>query len=515
MAKKKTSRKVTPRKSNAEENHLTDDDDNGEDLLPAQKSGKKVRKTPKEDLEPEGEHDQPEVGRRTTKKRKSVDMDAKAAAVRKSKGQKAERGRLTKKGKANLEQWKGKNRRKKRDAYFTGLAESARKKFGHGSVLAGSDTNQLVVGIPMPSLALEWLIQQDVFPLSVIIMLVGKWRTCKSALLYEIFRWFDKCNGGAVLNEAETKFSPDLCQSIMGYEDDEVPIILNRCNSLDEWQKYLTFYLKEQKKQMIGTADEPGPGRTIPVCFGVDSVMGKSAEEKHEKISKEGSAGRAFPVEALMITEYIRAIAHELDNWPFSLVLINHLKTAITEEGGSERRKPGGDFASFQESFELETSIWKEKIDTAHFDGTGVRISCEKNSFGVTGRKIKTRMLWWDEEIGEDQSGPIYRQKTVFDWDWSTINFLNDLPPKYKARLKERDIDLDVKSPTADVECLARMKCLGMGTSDYLPWNEVGAMIRDNSDVMERIRNGLSIKRRAVMEGDYLEQLESLEDELE
>ncbi len=506
---KKRTRGIKPRMSESTSFETEDDEDNGEDLLPVKaKKTEKARKAPKTKPESDPEQDQSVA---SPKRRKVVNLDAREADHRKSKGDKVERGRLSNKAKLSLESWKGSNRGKQRDKYFLSLAEIARKKFGHGAVLAGSDTNQLVVGIPMPSLALEWLIQQDVFPLSVIVMLVGKWRTCKSALLYEIFRWFDKCNGGSILNEAETKFSPDLCQSIMGYEDGEVPIILNRCKSLDDWQRYLTFYLKEQKKAMIGTVENPGPGRTIPVCFAVDSIMGKSAEEQNDKISKSGAAGRAFPIEALMITQYLRAIAHEFDNWPFSLVLINHLKTAISAETGeSVRRKAGGDFASFQESFELETSCWKQKIDTAHFDGIGIRITCEKNSFGQTGRKIKTRMLWWDEQHGEDAYGPVYRQKTVWDWDWSTINFLDDISPKSKQRLKEVGFDLDTRSPAADMDCLARCRAVGMGKDDYLSFQEVGAMIRNNEDVCNRIRTALSIKRRAVMDGDYLDMLDVL-----
>lgn len=448
--------------------------------------------------------------------RKRINLDQRASQARK-KGEKAERGRLTKKGKKTLEEWKGTNRSKKRDSYFRSIAESARSKFGHGGVMAGSDTNQMVLGIPMPSLALEWLIQQDVLPLGVILMLVGKWRTCKSALLYEIFRWFEKCNGGAILCEAETKFSNDLCQSIMQYEDDECPIILNRCKSVEEWQRYLTYYMNEQKRRMIGTANEPGPGRTIPVCYAVDSLSGKSSEEKLEKLKKEGSTGRAFPVEALINTEFIRAISGELDNWPFSLILINHLKEKMnTETGESTRHTPGGAFVSFQESFEIETSIWKSKIDTTHFDGHGVRLKCMKNSFGASERSIKTRMLWWDEQIGVAENGdPIYKQQTVWDWDWATITCLSTLPAKYTQRLKEIGFDLSVKSPTADVECLANCQAAGMAKDEYLPFQEVGRLIRENEELTNRIRNALGIKRRAVLEGDYLEQLEGLKEELE
>ncbi len=117
--------------------------------------------------------------------------------------------------------------------------------------------------------------------------------------------------------------------------------------------------------------------------------------------------------------------------------MVNHQKLAINAESGqAETRKPGGDFASFQESFELVASRWKSKIDTADFDGVGIKLQCDKNSFGITDRSIKTRMLWWDEQIGEDKWGnPVYEQRTVWDWDWATVHLLDSSLQQQVPRL--------------------------------------------------------------------------------
>jgi len=481
----------------------------GKAATPRKKTAKKKpqgrRKTPQDEVIMDEAHDQPEVVRRKKAKRRVHDYDALEPGQKKR--------RLTKKAKKTLEEWKGAQRGKKRDAYFRSLAEEGKKEFGHSAVLAGNESNRLVIGIPFPSLALEWLTLQDVWPLSLVAVLCGRWGTCKSAFLYEIFRWFAKFNGGAILQEVETRFSPDLCSSIMGYTMDECPIILNRCTSLDDWQEKLSFFLDLQKRRMIGTQEEPGPGRTIPVCFGVDSIMAKAALEKMEKIAKAGSAGRDFPIEALLNTEYFRATAGKIDNWPFSLVLVNHLKEGIDRETQqTKKRKPGGDFVNFQESFELEMGVWKSKISTADFDGRGIRITCVKNSFGETGRDIFTRMLWWDEETG-DPDEP-YRQKTVWDWDWSTITTLINLPGKFKDRLKEAGFQLKVRSPKADVECMAQCRNVGMGKDDWEEFHTVGAMIREDHELVETLRTALGIKRRAMMKGDFLEQLDGLRDEL-
>ncbi len=432
------------------------------------------------------------------------------------------RKKLTKAAQKSLAEWSGDSRFRKRDTYFQQQAEVAKTKFGHTSVFAGNELNSLLVGIPMPSLALEWVIENDIFPLSQVVIVCGRWGTCKSALLYEFFRWFADHGGGAIHQENETKFSEDLCTSIMGIDmsHPSCPIIVNKCTSVEDWQERITFYLKDQKKRMLGTKEAPGPGRTIPVCFSVDSVMGKSSVEKQEKIQAHGSAGRDGPVESLKISSYFQAMSHEFDNWPFSLVLINHLKPKVTmggdDDSSDSETSPGGKFVRFQESFELRTSVWKSRIDTARFDGIGVRIHCAKNSFGVTGRKIKTRMLWWDEEDGEHpKTGqPLYKRRTMWDWDWSTVTMLSELPDKMKARLKKADFHLAVKSPTADVECLAQSRTLGMGKDDWENFQTVGEMIRKSEDAKDLIRTALSIKRRAMLKGDYLQQLDQLKQKL-
>jgi hypothetical protein len=133
----------------------------------------------------------------------------------------------------------------------------------------------------------------------------------------------------------------------------------------------------------------------------------------------------------------------------------------------------------------------------------------------VTGRKIKTRMLWW----GEPNDNPAtskrepFKQKTIWDWGWSTVTTLSELPPKYKARLKAVDFDLKVKAEKADVECMAHSTAAGMGKDEWLTFSEVGALIQSNPDLMSRIRGALGIKRRSVMAGDYLQQLEGIETE--
>jgi len=451
--------------------------------------------------------------------------------------------KLTNKDKVKLAVWKGASRAKALDAFFRGRAESAKKKFGHNSVFVGSEADALIVGIPMfggpgygedaakhaGCLPMEFVLAQDVFPLGLVLQLVAKTGVGKSAMLAEFGRWFHLAGGGMSLKENETKFNPKWYHSIMGSEFFErTP--LYRCKSVEDWQKKLTFALQDMQRYMDGSKEEPGPGRTFPVLFGVDSIMGKMSEDTQEKIlgkktakggrgtTGAGAADRGFPVEALKITRYMRTIPQEMDNWPFALVLVNHLRIAKNDDGIEERRKAGGEQVNFQESFEVELTKHggpKKKIECTEWEGYPIKISCEKNSFGPTGRSVLTRLIWWEEETEDGD----WEQVTRWDWDWSTIWLLNNIlrgekaSPRLRAALKEVDFHLDCPS-VSDVENKAWSKNLGMKAKDAAPWSEVGAMIRQDAGLMETLRKALRINRRPLLEGNYLEQLDALAEDM-
>lgn len=420
------------------------------------------------------------------------------------------------------EQWSGANRKIARDTFFGQQVVEARKKFGD-DVMLGSETDKLVIGIPCPALAFEYVTGQDCFLLGIIIQLVGKTGLGKSAMLAEFGRWFDMAGGGMYLCEAEDKFNPAWYESILGPEVfGRMP--LYRCSSVEDWQRKNTASIKSLQRAMIGTKEEPGPGRTIPVLGGVDSITGKQSEETMEKILGEigksglrgttgtGHATRGHPVEAQVITRYMRTIPSLLKNWPFTLVLVNHLRIKKDDAGNTERVKTGGDQVGFQESLELELRKiggHKKMIRCSEFTGFPVELSCEKSSFGETHRRAQTRILWRHEQ---NQKTGEWHQRTVIDWDWSTVHLLNSIANGEKSDPLQRKalqaIDFHIDCPSAgDVENKAWSRTLGMKAKDALSWAEVGAMIRENEDLMVELRGALRIKRRPWLAGEYMEQL--------
>lgn len=391
------------------------------------------------------------------------------------------------------------------DALARGIRDRMRTQHGFAGIYGGRESCDLVVGIPIPSLAFEYLLANDVFPLSVVLQLVAKWGSGKSGLVAEFFRWFFDAGGLGFHFENETKFSPDWFESIMGsdYFNLLTPV---RCTSIDDWQAKLTAALDSTKKFMTGTAAQPGPGRTFPVLFAVDSIMGKLSAESQKKILDEGFAGRGFPLEALAISRYLSSVPAWMDGWPFTLVLVNHLKERQDDAGNKVRHTSGGVATNFLETFELELRKTKSRIQSTEWDGFQVEIVCVKNSLGPTGRSITTRVLWWEEE--DPQTGS-WRQRTVWDWDWSLVHLLYSIlhlktaGPRLRHSLLETGFHLECPS-VSDVENRAWSRTLGMTEADAVPWSELGRRIRSDPKLVETLRSALRIRRRALLQGDYL-----------
>jgi hypothetical protein len=405
---------------------------------------------------------------------------------------------LTAKGIKTLQnQWSEENKARTRDGLVRGLVNAGKAKFGTTHIYGSKEElDRLVVGLRTPSIAFEYLIGNDIFPLGCLLMIAGQWGTCKSMLLYEFFRWCWVQSGLNIHTDTEAKFDADFAYRVMRAAESDLPMISTRAVSLEKMQAIITYYIKELKAQFTGTKEAPGPGKTVPVCFGVDSLVGAATEELQEKLLKEGSMDRAFPLAALKNSGFLTNIKPAFDAWPFTLIIVNHLKEKTDASGNKSNFTPGGQAFNFHESFEIHTSLWKRKILTTSFSGVGVKLHCAKNSFGPTLRQIKTRFLWWKED---DENG-VPQDFAIWDWDWSVCVLLLEATGLERTRLQERGLLMKAKSPSADVECMANFPALGMGKDEYLPFQEVGQMIHNNPQVSTAIRDALGIKRRFYLD---------------
>lgn len=392
---------------------------------------------------------------------------------------------------------------------------AARKEYGNANISVAGEAGRMVVGIPLPGLAMEYLIQNSVWPLSRFAQIVGTEGTCKSALTFEMARWFRKSSGIAYLFENETKYSPDYALSIIGYPkdpDDEVLLHIP-CDSVEDWQDKIQKICDWCRTKMAPTKGE-GIGRVFPVLLILDSLMGKLSLETQGNIEKTGFADRAFPKEALQINGFMKKFPQDLEEWPMFFAAVNHLKPQKSASGPIERNKAGGRAPNFQETFELElkrdANANIRLVDNDNFEVGGLKLImvCKKNSLGETDRKIHVEIRW---VYREDPATGLIRQHTKWDWPSATTRLLMDFKEGHRAqRIKEV---VDIHGTGNKLWSTA----LGVTSADPLNPHDLGVLIEQNEDMKRELRRLFGIKERKHFEPgrDYLDQLAELRVETE
>jgi hypothetical protein len=86
--------------------------------------------------------------------------------------------------------------------------------------------------------------------------------------------------------------------------------------------------------------------------------------------------------------------------------------------------------------------------------------------------------------------------------------------PRLKHNLRE-EADFHIACPSvSEIENRAWSRTLGMKEKDAMPWSELGAAIRQDDKLMNRLREALRITRRPRMAGNYAAQLDKLAEEM-
>lgn len=389
-------------------------------------------------------------------------------------------------------------------AFLTESLGVMRKEYGDANICAAGEAGKIVIGLPLPGLAFEYLIQNTVWPLGRFTQIVGKHGSCKSALSFEIVRWFKESYGLGYLLENETKYSPDYALSILGYPQSAEEEVLAHipCHSVDDWQSKLQRTMNWCKDKM----KQKEIGRKFPVLFVLDSLMGKLAEESQNKIQKSGSADRSHPLEAMMINSFLKKIPQDLEEWPMCFICTNHLKPQKTETGAIERKIAGGAAPGFQETFEIEMGKDQNPdirlVDEEGFEIGGLKVvlACKKNSLGETNRKIKAEIKWVhreDPETGE------FKQFTKWDWPAATTHLLASFDAGHRAEKIKEIVHIGGSGNKW------YSKTLGIPSAEPVSAHDLGVLIEADPQIKQALRRLFGIKERKVFQPgvDYLKQL--------
>lgn len=402
--------------------------------------------------------------------------------------------------------WK-KDRENALDSAFAAAVHTAQTKFGRDDICVGSEADALVVGLPLPSLAVRMIYQNTVHPLGRVTQIVGPQGSCKSALLYEAYRWHAVYGGGHAHNEVENKDSPLLRRSIHNYNDEWLRrSIYNPCDSLEQWQNGVTHYTNH----FCDLMDEPGgPGRTFPVAVGVDSLSAAAPEAEQEQVNEDGHAIRGYALLANLITRYMRCRSTKTRRYPISVMGVNHQKIAQSAMPGVQSKTtPGGVQIDFQATHIIEMTRVNVGYDINFADRTGLRVDLKmnKNSQGASREKIVAEFIWWwdkDPETGDA------RQRHRWDWETAAIEALLDIE-KYRKSDFKRIMDIVDLHAKRTYPRTVWSKTLGIPESSPLSWFEAGQILESRQDVLDALypELGIGIGYEFKPGVDYAEMLE-------
>ncbi len=374
------------------------------------------------------------------------------------------------------------------DNLLDSLFDRAKQFYGEDGVFTGSEAEQRIVGLRLPALSAMYLFQSTVFPLSRMAQLVGTEASGKSTLLYEIFRWFRSFNGRSLLLENETKDSPELRNSILDY--DYKAVLTRPCEFLEDWQEGLINFVAWAKEVLEGTPAKPGPGRIRPLCCGIDSLTAKACRETDKKISELGYAERSYPVEANLISTFMKVMPQKLEGWPLAIVGVNHLKPGQDKQGRPTKNIPGGRSLKFQETYEIELTRIAE-INKKNFSGYTVKMFTKKNGLGADRKSIMVDIIRWYEK--DPRNGEL-KLRTIFNWEAASISLLLDFQ-KNKDLWNEINQFLDLH-PVRTKGLRVWSDALSIPSSSPVTYREAGQILEKHPKILEELYKLLCIRKR-------------------
>ena len=208
----------------------------------------------------------------------------------------------------------------------------------------------------------------------------------------------------------------------------------------------------------------------VPVCLGVDSLLGKASLYKTiEKIEERGHASAHYAIEAGLIKDFMQAYPQKLTNWPFTFVGINHLKMGTDANGLPVRNVPGGGTIKFQKAIEIEIGKMGKVEEYANYREAKLMMQTFKNSYGQERMKMHVKLRLWYQNDAPESEEPIYRLHGMFMWHTATVDLLfnglgmnKTLQGRLLPQVKEI-VDIHEKAGAHAVSCI------GLMHSVYLP----------------------------------------------
>jgi RecA/RadA recombinase len=354
------------------------------------------------------------------------------------------------------------------------------KKAGNDQVCLAADLADRVWGIPCDHLSYRWLCDNTCYQMSRIIGVAGMKESCKSAFAMTLAKVWMDLGGMCIYVDTENTTSPALYKAVVG--------AANTLRTL-EYVAFSTEQWQEQVLDALRFSSTEASLQDRPVMFVIDSLGGVDTKETDARIEKEGGINprnTGGMIKCKSHNEFFRHVNKHLYMQPYALVYINHLSDDPNSPIQGAKRKPGGTGQDYHAVLDLWFSVVKGTPvykATRGFTEKILKITVNKNSMGASKRNIEIPYRWkGDEET--NQIGECW-----FDWDAATAMLLtDDSPTGVKSRLK------DIVNVTVNSN---KYSCKELGLVAVTD-SEMGAAIRRNVEMRERLSDALGINRMKV-----------------
>lgn len=375
-------------------------------------------------------------------------------------------------------------------SFVSGLLASNQKKLGQKNVFVG--TNNRVIGMEPYSIALQYLMDLEVFPLQSIISIAGEAKCYKTSGLIEFcsMAMQDIYNGIGIIINTEGKWSDSKVKSMLGDRAEKLTVI--HATSVEEWQLAGTNTLNYVKDAVVDYKAKKGPV-VPPIVIGVDSLTGSQSLKIKEEVEKEGFGKKTYQDRAQINSMWFRSWGSELVGLPVTVVVSQHLLDKIdgNATGLPIKTTAGGTTTGFMCSMEIRVQNAGD-IKKAASEGAYLTWRMHYNSLGRDKRRIKIPYI---ETYDSNDA-----QKAYFDWDEALIILLldlfennTDLRDRLKAVLGNV---VEYPKPgvgkvyTCDKLNITRTTAL----EDNITASVLGKLIQSNPDLRSDIKKALRIQ---------------------
>jgi len=360
---------------------------------------------------------------------------------------------------------------------MAGLALALKQKYGAEGVCLGKEHGEYFRGVPLQSLALEYLFGSDKLILGMTYGISGPPQSFKSALMLDFGRMLSSWGGGALLVETEgRKISPAMLEDLFG--DQIEKLLMRPVQSVDAAQETLTEVLRWEK--------ETYPKREKLIGLMVDSLVGSSTDERKRKVDEVGSAQKDYSSEALMWAQWLKTKASEFSGWPIVLMYVAHEKPKVGDTSGHGHAvtRGGGSAPEFHSATCLSVRRTGESKGAGQTI-TRINIKTVKNSFGEFNRRVDVPFVY---DFSEEPA------KMYFDWGHATVQVLIEQQSRVNDIIQITQHGDSMTGLTRTFTC----KRMGMkGVTGY----ELGNAIYADAELMADLRRVLGIRTYTQWEG--------------